>query len=373
MNFREAFERYKAGTATPEEAHVVERELEKNRLISDYLAEDLAEDITVGDSPSEELKSVRKSMRRRSRNIVVTAVAVMAVLALLFYFAGIPLLNGRFYNPMTITESRFVYDFDVAMAAYTELFLAGHYHGGSIIKNTGIGRYEMTLIQGSLTIGGQEYYAVTLDRNVLTAPYALKAGGLSANVFARASYPVYNLDDELKARYDKALAELPGYFNVSADVSFSEDLTMARLLEFMRGSKVSIMWAGIRNAPEHTQLYPLCGMGLTGTGLIYEKVSDTYPGFELAEHHTKNDLTPEDYENHFKSLLRYAIDHGDFLKAIGDDRDLAAYCESVLGYVSENGVKTYGVMVSGKAEDILALKDTGVVSQIWPMAADITF
>ena len=38
MNFEEAFAHYQTHTATPEEAALVERELEKFRLLEDYLA-----------------------------------------------------------------------------------------------------------------------------------------------------------------------------------------------------------------------------------------------------------------------------------------------------------------------------------------------
>ena len=38
MNFEEAFARYQAHTATAEETALVERELEKFRLLEDYLA-----------------------------------------------------------------------------------------------------------------------------------------------------------------------------------------------------------------------------------------------------------------------------------------------------------------------------------------------
>ena len=37
MNFEEAFAHYQTHTATPEEAALVERELEKFRLLEDYL------------------------------------------------------------------------------------------------------------------------------------------------------------------------------------------------------------------------------------------------------------------------------------------------------------------------------------------------
>ncbi len=371
MDFEEAFERYKAGTAAEDEKALVERELEKNRLISEYLADDYEADYTAGESPASELKNVRKSIRKRSRNIIIVTLAVAAALALVFNFAGVPLLNSLYYNPMTHEYSPYSYDIDVSLSAYTELFFAGYYHSGTVIKRAGIGRYDMTIIRSDMTTGESDFLAAVLDKNILSAPYALTAGLLPVNVFARASYPFYNLDPEREKMYDKELAELPGYITVTADVSFSEDLTMGQLLDLMRGRAVNFLWAGIRNTPEDAQLFPLCGMDLTGAGPVYENVSDTYPSFELNMSPGKDALSAEDYENHFTSLLRFMIDHTRFLEALKTERDYESYCRYVLDYVTKNGVKTYGVMVIGSAADILALKDSGVVSQIRPIKADI--
>jgi hypothetical protein len=370
MNFKEAFEHYRAGTATPEETDAVELELEKNRLISEYLADEFPVDFAVGESPADELKNVRKSIRRRSRNIVITAVAIVAALALIFYFAGMPLLKGLYYDPTTHAESPYSNDIDISLSAYTELHFPGYYHNSSLIENTGAGIYKMTLIRGSLTTGKSEYFPATLDKNILTMPQEFNPRTFPVNFFARATYPIYNLDDEPKTKYEKGLSELPDYLDVSAAVSLSEDLTMDQLADLKNGSKLNFLWAGIRNAPEGIQRLPLCGMELTGTGPIYDKINASYPAFELSMLPNKKALSAADYENHFTSLLRYVTDHPAFLNAL-DASDMAYY-RSVLGYITENGVKTYGVLVVGSAADILALKNTGVVSQIWPMGAEVS-
>jgi hypothetical protein len=133
------------------------------------------------------------------------------------------------------------------------------------------------------------------------------------------------------------------------------------------------MWAGIRNAPEDVQRYPLCGIDLTGAGPVYEKINGNYPEFELFAGSSNDKPSASDYERHFTSLLQYSIDHPDFLKALKADSDYATYYPSVLDYVKSNGVKTYGVMVKGSAKDILALMDRGNVSQVWPLDADVSF
>jgi hypothetical protein len=373
MNFKEAFEHYKAGTATGEERACVEQELEKNRLISEYLAEDFTFEVPVADIPAGELKNVKKSIRKRSRNIAAVTIVIIAALTLLIKFALIPLLNSLYIDPTAREINGFTYDIDFSLVAYTELHFPGYYYGGTIIDNTGIGQYNMTLYRYDLTKGEEEFVSASLDRNIMTAPYSFTLSNLPVNIFARASTPNYSLDRENREAYEKELEELPDYMNVTAAVSFSEDLTMEQLIDFMNRGNVSCMWAGIRNSPDGVQRYPLCGMDLTGAGVIYEDVNDTYPAFELSNISGKETLSAADYETHFTSLLRFLADHPEFLNILKPDTDHAGYYQSVLDYVTENGVKTYGVMVQGSASEILALRDNENVSQLWPLNAEIVF
>lgn len=384
MAFKEAFEHYRSGTATPEEIAYVKEELEKNRLISQYFEDDFENDQSLKvdsaidqdyseEDPAEVLKKVRKSIRKRSRNIVVTSVAVIIVLTLFVHYAAAPLLNHLFYNPMTKTTDEYAYDIDFSFIAYTELHQAGIYYAYTEIKNTGIGKYDMTLERYNLIKNEPDYMPATIDKNKLKTLYSFTADNLPVNIFARASAPVYDLDSESKELNIKPLKQLPDYINVTAAVSFSEDLTMDRLIDMMDDSELYFMWAGIRNSPEDVQRYPLCGMDLTGAGPIYERINEKYPEFELSSVSSGDTPDASDYEHHFISLLQYTIDHPYISKALNVDPDYAAYYHAVLDYVKKNGVKTYGVMVKGSPKDILALMDSGVVSQIWTLDADVSF
>ncbi|QOX64306.1 hypothetical protein FRZ06_13610 [Anoxybacterium hadale] len=374
MIFKDAFERYKAGEATPEEVAMIESELEKNQLISEFLEEELDQSYASNAEPSVELNLVKKAIRRRSLNIVLISVMIMAVLALLIPFAVKPLINDQYYNPMTMKYDEFAYDIDFSLIAYTELHQAGYYYANSMIENTEIGKYSLTLSRYNFFKGEQEYLTASLDKNKLTLPYSFEASNLSMNIFDRAAAPSYSLPTDSKEWYLQKIKELPDYINVTAAVSFSRDLTMEELVDLKKTSRTLFVWAGIRNAPEDEQLYPLCGMELTGSGYIYEGINKKYPCFELATLSKSNgDTKSTDYETHFFSLLNYSLDHTKFLEMLPSDRDWPRYYQSVLDYVSAQGVKTYGVMVQGSPSDILALQESGIVSQIWPMDANIGF
>ena len=58
MKFETLYERYRSGTATPEEAELVEEELAKYRLLTDYVAEHDELDLPGGPETGEELSLI---------------------------------------------------------------------------------------------------------------------------------------------------------------------------------------------------------------------------------------------------------------------------------------------------------------------------
>ena len=77
------------------------------------------------------------------------------------------------------------------------------------------------------------------------------------------------------------------------------------------------------------------------------------------------------YASHFKAMLRFQLDHLDFLKAIDKDFGYQQYYNSVLEYVEENGVKTYGLLLMGSPKDLLAFCKNDFVCKI--MLDDMAF
>ena len=53
MSFKEAMEHYRAGTATQEERQLVEEELEKNKLIAEYMDAQWEEETIIPAAPSQ--------------------------------------------------------------------------------------------------------------------------------------------------------------------------------------------------------------------------------------------------------------------------------------------------------------------------------
>ena len=146
MNFETAFAHYQAHTATAEETALVERELEKYRLIEDYLAEqelpELPEDAAA--AASAETKAVKRRLNRRTRNIVLISTAAVLAVVLLLQLVVSPLLNRRVYTDGLVDGSGYP-TFDVGMSALAGLYMPlGDYYG-SYAEHSGFMRDTLHL------------------------------------------------------------------------------------------------------------------------------------------------------------------------------------------------------------------------------------
>ena len=376
MNFKQAFENYRNNTATAEEALFVEAELEKSLLISEYLEEGLPQADSLDDAPAEDLHLVRRQLRRRNFLLVLSTILCVGLLAAAYYYVAVPLLNRLYYNPTTHTYETFSSDFDIAMTAVTELHSPGNIHSHSYVERTGIGSYSVTFAHYTPQGGNPEYISASLTRGQFDFPYAYRNSSFPINAFSGSTYPQYPLSESSIADINQRLAALPETVSVVAAVSFSEDPSLHHLLELLEGYnglQLSVSWVGVRNAAADQQLLPMCGFEFTGSGSILENINQDYPAFELSlVEGTNGQRTAEDYAQHFKSLLAYLMDNPEFLRAYyGSDTDMETYYQDVLDYVAENGVNTYGIYVVATPQTLLSLYDTGLVSQIFPMDADI--
>lgn len=364
MTFKEAMEHYRAGTATQEERQLVEEELEKSKLIAEYLDAQWEEEVSVPVAPVEEMKQVRKSLRKRNVLIVLTSLVLVAALALATVYIGIPAAERRYWDPTQNSYGMTHYnDLELMLAAYTELFCPGINLIGATFSKTGFAKYDITLQYWDANQGGDNRYAFgTIDKGVLGIPQGV-LHHCSINIFDRATYPFYPAGENWKENVTKKLEQMPEYVTVTAAISFPEDKSMEELLEFRSSLEhVFVGWVGIRTAPESEQLLPLCGMNPFAGGVIRSQINGHYPCFDL-----KGDYyTPENLTAHFQSLLQLSADQVDTGTGIDVRYTIyESFYTQVLDYVAENGVYSYGCYVSASPAAILALIESGAVSQVW--------
>ena len=363
MTFKEAMEHYRAGTATQEQRQMVEEELEKSKLIAEYLDAQWEENVSIPAAPVEEMKQVRKSLRKRNARIVFTSLVLVAALALATVYIGIPAAESRYWDPAQNSYgTAYCDDLELMLAAYTELFCPDVNLVSVTSDRTGFARYDITIQYWDANRGGDSHFAFgTIDKGVLDIPQGVLRH-CSINIFDRATYPFYPAPENWKKNVTEKLAQLPEYITVTVAVSFPEDKSMEELLAFHDSLKNgSIGWVGIRTAPGTEQLLPLCGMNPFGGGVVRSEINAHYPSFDL----TTDSITSENLAAHFQALLQFSVDQVSAGTGI-DERYTVhkSYYTQALEYVEENGVYSYGCYVSASPAAILTLIENGAVSQV---------
>lgn len=361
MTFKEAMEHYRAGTASDEERQLVEQELEKSRLIAEYLDAQWDDTAAIQPAPAEEMQQLRKNLRARNAMIVLTSLVLAAALFLGIVYVGIPAAERLYWDP-TVTSfgTPWTTDLELMLAAYDELFCPNSDIVTVGAGRTGFAAYDVLVQYGNTYRGGDVNFAMgTVEKGVLSLPAGLlRTCGVT--IFDRATYPFYEGTPEKKqTTYDK-LSKLPGYVTVVAAVSFPEDKTMAEVLAF-RDSLIdgSVGWTAVRTAPLEVQSLPLCGMDISPYGKVRAEINAYYPCFDLKG----AEITADILESHFKSLLQFSADMKQSSGFAQDYWNL--HYTGWLDYVEENGIYSYGCYVRGTPETFLALIDSGAVSQVW--------
>lgn len=367
MTFKDIFERYQAGMATEDEIQMIEEELEKRRLIDEYL-DDEWNDTPIMEMPAQdEMKKVRKHLRRRNASmLLVCMVLVIALLAGTFYIL-IPSLESKYWNPdIDSYECEYNTDLELTLAAYSELFIPGQGIMNVASTRTEFATYDLIIQYWNIDSGENHYSYGTLKKNELTIPQELMSV-CPMNIFENACFPAYPLDDDVKQRTYEKLAALPDYVEVEAAVSFAEDMNMEELLAFDEENEgAGIIWIGIRSCPEDVQRAPLVGMAPFAGGVIREGINDDYPYFEIKG----EERSAENLEAHFKSLLQFMKDQEAKEKGVGYPNG-SDYYDFVLDYVENNGVESYGCYMKASPEFYLELLDSGIASQVWTLEGRI--
>jgi len=370
MNFNEAFEKYRANTASEEEIRFVEAEIEKNRLIGDYLEEQSGFALPQTLPPMQadgDWKRIRRAVKRRSIVLVTSSVAILLALLLAFQFVGLPLLNKLYYDPTTHRYNEFIGDFELYLMVYTNLHFPGLHQLNSSSKNTGIGKYSLSLPRyDSLTGSGSEkIFSGSITRGKLSLPEDFWRGYPYANSFSYGDSSVSPPSGEDLRSMLGYLKTLPDYLRAEVYLSFDRDLTALELAGLLQKyPDTAFVWLAIRSVEPGQQLHPAIGFGPTGLMVYLDEINESYPDFQI---HGAIDNIPDTsalaalYESHFQAMLKFQLDHPDIAQA--RERAGAAnalelhrlYYQGVSQYIKQNGLNSYGVVMVGSCAEIVKL------------------
>ena len=319
-----------------------------------------------------ELLKIRKDLKKRNWKTVLTSLLLAAVILLVSVCGIVPAAESLYWGPYDsdYSAAQDTSDLKLVLQAHSELFQPG-YGVGFTAHRTGFATYELDITRIDIATGEKEYMEGTLKRGKLSLDYCFwnpQTSMLSQRYFYRGRYstpvrPVIASDLE---RTRELLAELPSYVSLKAAVSFPEDLTMKQLMRlnldynYSADDGITLHWVGIRNNNDNTdRSIPMCGFSLNFGGNGYG-INEVYPELELES------FSPDGthWEQHFKSLLEFSRDQAQKEKGIRYSMGQEDFYQYVLDYVEENGVMTYGIMVTGTPEGLLGMLDSGLASEI---------
>ena len=184
MTYRELLELYKAGKLESEQRKSIEKDIEKQEAISDYLYEEEEipglKDVYEEDIDTEFITMINRSIRRAFRRLGLTVLALAFVLILFVQFCFPTIVSCFYYNPAENIGNK---DYSINkmsrdMAVYSEVFLPGKRRVCVEAESKGYGKYNITVnqtssftrnltdVSGEIVRGKLRYY----DNNVLKTP-----------------------------------------------------------------------------------------------------------------------------------------------------------------------------------------------------------
>lgn len=387
MSYKDLLEKYKNHELSAEEETSIEKEIEKQDAISDYLMEKLESEMAFdrekfakeesdhhSDGFCQEMafeKFVKKSIRRSFLKMGIAVCAVVLAVVLFIQFALSPLISHFYYDPgREIVENGSDQGFSYSLitnqmsqdlAVFSEVTLPGKMRDSVRSIPLGYGTYAVTLNQSVVYHGKRRYGIggqIVRGRLELYDPDYLSPP--SSNLFA--SYGLLedsglSYEEQLKKQQEenaytwyytttkdameslKALSEdevYTAYVTLNKRFTFSEMNTLIRRIldtEIISGAE---LWQGVCTFDGNYQyglgyLYDINHQGF----LLSDEERERYPLLSLGSGYEsiRQSLDDEEsMENHFTSMLQYIIDHQSFLKMIGEASGLIK---------GEDGLKQY--------------------------------
>lgn len=321
-------------------------------------------------APKEEIKAIRKSILKRNWKLIITSLVLTATVLLCTVYGIVPLVERLYWHPGTSEFISNSTDLTATLQAYTELFSPGwEVRSVHWSPKEGLAAYDLSVSIWDINHQEHRYLSGTLEKNKLSLDRAFTDEHVSINLFGRATYPFYSMEDTQIQNTRQKLEQLPEYILLEAAITFPQDMSMEEVIAFYEKHQPSvsdqpleITWVAIRNSPINEQRTPLCGMDPFSGGIGYETDEERYPSFSYIYY----DPQGQSLEQHFKSILRYSSDQ------LENGRGFPVwinknYYSTVLEYVEENGVYSYGCTVLASPKTLLALLDSKEASQVYIM------
>jgi len=393
MTYHELIDLYKKGKLNEELKETVEKDIERQEAISEYLfeedeipgLEDLGKEDSFNDVSAKELedeekhfaKMMQASIRKAFIKIGVVVSAVVLVIILLIIFALPKAVDRFYYDPGEIVGSSEQCEtnrMSLDLAVYSELFFPENYRENVLVEDNGYGEYDIDIKQGYSYTNLFTNVAGKIERNKMTLYDSNLLTGPTGNAFMRdipgvedhfdgigaAGYPdeakqaLQNLNDE---DYYVAYVTLSEVFRYSSFVEWCEKenpvvnpvwcAIAAKTEEGYRSDvNIGFIYAGCCSAMFHNEKYPY----LTQWDVV-----------ESTRKENDRIASEEVMTAHMVSMLRYMEEQTVFNKMMDGEMSY----EPLANNVEEHGLHIYGFVMIGKKDELIETSNLEEVAYIY--------
>lgn len=352
MDFKTLFIKYQDRVASEEERKIVEEEIEKNKIINEYLAESF--DALFLEDSSDQFEIKEQVTKKLRKNILYSVISVVLLYAFIMWVVS-PVMSSMYYDPSKITQGSVMNDLTFDMTALTELTVPGYQSTTPLIDNKGFGRYDLVLRRQSGFGLNEERIPIQLSRN--------EKIGFFDYLF---SYQILNKDIEKEPYafdYEIPLEDLKAQDNYAmVFITFKKPIELLEATTYeVTYDQLIFQWMSIEHNSLGDDKIGFQPMSAIRISFGDHPNQENYPYFHLDDFYSSHEPIRESYEQtltdvyeiHFKTLLSYMTKRRDFVAAFDKNSMRPAFYEDVLKYVDENGIKVEGLLISGNNLDLV--------------------
>jgi hypothetical protein len=381
MSFKDLLDKYNDGTASQEEMKIVEEELQKHEVISDYLSEgyDIGfEKEAMPEITKDETNLVKRSVNKKLRKVILASVGAVFLILLTINYIISPLISSFYYNPSQKTVAKYHEDLYFDLRVITELNLPGYALNTVHSENLGFGEYDVYFERINVFNRQSKATNTKIERGRKSGDSYHDFFPVSFMEFLDIASPNKN-NNVIASRNEEMInyiKELNPVSYVSSYVILEQDISVKEFDELRKKyeNKLTFSWAAVRTSPKGTPNEYLSGFNpnFNDSSVTEESADmDKYPYLQLVDYFrskvdkgTFNGSMEEGYTKHFISLLKYVNDRKKAVAALDNNEIKSEYYKRALNYVESNGINIYGTLVHGEARELLQFLDNEKIKTI---------
>lgn len=380
MTYRELLQLYKTGQLDEETRARVEKDIQRQDAIGEYLFEESEiptlenageEELPISEENAEFVNLIQKSIRKAFWKLGVSVCAVVLAGALLAVFVLPYVVDMFFYDPTEVVGTDPEYEglttdrMSLDLAVWSEAFVPGVYRDQANVTPRGYGAYDLTILQSTsanrtfTNVGG----SLTRNRLTLFDPNLLKLPVGNAFVLpGEEDSGAFGSREDAYASIEQLEEDAwyQGYVSLAEVMDYEDFMGWYDGLE----NQGQDLWCAVW---EQHHSYPAIGFYPSQGGYVLNWDEETYPLLSLVG----KDVDRKDVDamtTHFISMVSYLRDHPQFGEMMGHKLDEYGI-EYLLEGIQQDGLRLYGFSILAQKETFLTLREDAHVNYMYTVPA----